>query len=66
MPQGKVKWFDRVKGYGFITADDGRDVFVHYSSIEGEGYRSLEEGAAVTFDIKEGEKGPQAINVKPA
>lgn len=61
--QGKVKWFSNVKGYGFIEQEGGQDVFVHYSSIQGEGYKTLEEGDVVTFDVMQGEKGPQASNV---
>ena len=61
--QGKVKWFSNVKGYGFIEQEGGQDVFVHYSSITGEGYKTLEEGDVVTFDIVESGKGPQAANV---
>ena len=61
--QGKVKWFSNVKGYGFIEQEGGQDVFVHYSSIQGEGYKTLEEGDAVTFEIVQGEKGPQASSV---
>lgn len=60
---GKVKWFNAEKGYGFIEQDDGPDVFVHYSAIEGSGYRSLEEGEVVQFAITEGPKGKQASNV---
>ena len=60
---GKVKWFSNVKGYGFIEQEGGQDVFVHYSSIQGDGYKTLEEGDAVTFEIIQGEKGPQASNV---
>jgi len=61
---GTVKWFNAEKGYGFITRDDGQgDVFVHFSAIVGTGYRTLEEGQKVTFDIVEGEKGPKAQNV---
>ncbi len=63
MSEGTVKWFNPKKGYGFIATPDGRDVFVHYSSISGDGYRSLTEGDSVTFDIVEGEKGPRAENV---
>jgi CspA family cold shock protein len=63
MSEGKVKWFNPRKGYGFIAADDGRDVFVHYSDITGDGYRTLVEGDPVSFDIVEGEKGPRAENV---
>ena len=61
--KGKVKWFSNVKGYGFIEQEGGQDVFVHYSSIQGEGYKKLEEGDAVEFEITQGEKGPQATNV---
>ena len=63
MSEGKVKWFNSRKGYGFIATDDGRDIFVHYASISGEGYRTLAEGDPVTFDIVEGEKGLRAENV---
>ncbi len=63
MPEGKVKWFNPRKGYGFIATADGRDVFVHYSSISGDGYKSLVEGDPVSFDIVEGEKGLRAENV---
>lgn len=61
---GIVKWFDSAKGYGFITRDAGGDIFVHYSGIRGEGYRSLEENARVEFDVTEGQKGLQAIDVE--
>ena len=66
---GKVKWFNESKGYGFITSDDGengqgQDCFVHYSAIEGEGYRTLTEGESVTFDLTQGKKGPAAENVR--
>lgn len=62
--KGKVKWFSNVKGYGFIEKEGGGpDVFVHYSAIQGEGYKTLEEGEIVTFDITQGEKGPQAANL---
>jgi CspA family cold shock protein len=63
MPEGKVKWFNPRKGYGFIVSDDGRDIFVHYSSISGGGYKTLIEGDAVSFDVVEGEKGLRAENV---
>ena len=63
--RGTVKWFNDAKGFGFITAEDGRDLFVHYSAIQGAGFRSLAEGAAVEFDIVDGPKGPQAANVRP-
>lgn len=60
---GKVKWFNSEKGYGFIISEEGNDVFVHYSAIVGEGYKQLEEGQAVTFDLEVGDKGQQAKNV---
>ena len=63
---GNVKWFDNKKGYGFIEQEDGDDVFVHYSAIEEEGFKSLEEGQEVEFEIVEGERGPQAENVTKA
>ncbi len=63
MAQGTVKWFNESKGYGFITVDDGKDVFVHYSAIKGEGFKTLNEGQKVSFDVVNGEKGPQAANV---
>ena len=63
MNKGTVKWFNNQKGYGFITAEDGKDVFVHYSGLNMEGVKSLEEGAAVEFEIADGAKGPQAVNV---
>lgn len=63
MLDGKVKWFNPRKGYGFIATDDGRDIFVHYSSISGDGYKTLIEGDDVTFDVVEGEKGLRAENV---
>ena len=64
MAQGAVKWFNGDKGYGFIAAEGGPDVFVHFSAITGGGYRSLEEGQKVEFDITQGQKGPQAENVR--
>ena len=64
MAQGTVKWFNESKGYGFITADEGKDVFVHYSAIKGEGFKTLNEGQKVSFDVISGEKGPQAANVE--
>lgn len=62
---GKVKWFNADKGFGFIEQEDGDDVFVHFSAIESEGFKSLEEGQEVEFDIVEGNRGPQASNVVP-
>ena len=63
MPEGTVKWFDEKKGYGFIEQEEGPDVFVHFSGINGVGFKSLSEGDRVTFDIEHGEKGPSAVNV---
>ena len=65
MAKGTVKWFNDSKGYGFIQREDGPDVFVHFSAIVGNGFRSLREGQPVEFDITQGPKGPQASNVKP-
>ena len=64
MKNGKVKWFNNVKGYGFITDSEGNDVFVHYTGIIADGYKNLEEGQEVTFDVTQGDRGPQATNVK--
>jgi cold shock protein len=64
MANGTVKWFNDAKGFGFITPESGPDLFVHHSAIIGDGYRSLPEGAAVTFDASQGPKGPQAVNVR--
>jgi CspA family cold shock protein len=63
MPSGKVKWFNDSKGYGFIEQESGDDVFVHHSSIQGEGFKTLAEGQAVEFEIEQGQKGPSAVNV---
>jgi CspA family cold shock protein len=61
--KGKVKWFSSKKGYGFIDCEDGRSIFVHYTDIQSDGYKTLSEGDEVTFDVQETEKGPKAINV---
>ena len=63
MANGKVKWFNDSKGFGFITSEDGSDVFVHHTSIQGNGFKSLSEGDKVSFEIENGPKGPKAINV---
>lgn len=63
MEQGTVKWFNADKGFGFIEREGGEDVFVHFSAIQGEGFKSLDEGQAVEFEIEEGNRGPQAANV---
>lgn len=63
MNQGTVKWFNAEKGFGFIEVEGGDDVFVHFSAIQGEGFKTLEEGQSVTFDIEQGNRGPQAANV---
>ena len=63
MNKGTVKWFNAEKGYGFITGEAGKDVFVHFSAIQGEGFKSLEEGQAVEFEVQQGARGPQAANV---
>ena len=63
---GKVKWFNATKGYGFITGDDGIEVFVHYTSINSDGFKTLEDGQTVEYEVIESDKGPQAINVSKA
>lgn len=66
MPTGTVKWFSDDKGFGFITPDEGsKDLFVHHTGISGDGYRSLAEGAQVSYDAESGDKGPKAVNVQP-
>ena len=64
MADGVVKWFSEKKGYGFIEQEDGPDIFVHYTGIDGSGFRAVKEGDKVTFDIEQGQKGPSAVNVK--
>ncbi|MEI2466673.1 cold-shock protein [Niallia taxi] len=66
MEKGNVKWFNGEKGFGFIEREGGDDVFVHFSAIQGEGYKTLEEGQAVTFDVEQGQRGAQASNVRKA
>ncbi|MEK6776357.1 MAG: cold-shock protein [bacterium] len=63
MAEGQVKWFNAEKGYGFISQSEGKDVFVHFSAIQGDGFKSLDEGDKVAFELAEGPKGPQAVNV---
>ncbi|MCC6345776.1 MAG: cold-shock protein [Nitrospirales bacterium] len=63
MAKGTVKWFNETKGFGFITGEDGVDMFVHYSAIQGNGFKSLAEGDKVSFDVEQGPKGPKAVNV---
>jgi CspA family cold shock protein len=66
MAKGTVKWFNEKKGFGFLSQEEGEDVFVHYSSIQNEGFKTLKEGQAVEFEVQDGPKGPQAVNVKLA
>ena len=65
MAEGKVKWFNEKKGFGFIENDEGGDVFVHFSAITGDGFKTIYEGQRISFDIEQGKKGPAAVNVKP-
>ena len=64
MATGTVKWFNNTKGFGFVTSEDGTDAFVHYGDVAGDGFKTLEEGQAVEFELTEGPKGPKAINVQ--
>jgi CspA family cold shock protein len=66
MQQGTVKWFNAEKGFGFIEVEGGDDVFVHFSAIQGDGFKSLDEGQKVTFEVEQGQRGPQATNVNKA
>lgn len=66
MEHGRVKWFNSEKGFGFIERDGGDDVFVHFSAIQSEGYKTLDEGQEVTFEVEQGQRGPQATNVQKA
>lgn len=66
MFKGSVKWFNKEKGFGFVTAEDGADYFVHFTGIIGEGFRTLEEGQAITFKVEDGKKGPMAVEVSLA
>lgn len=63
---GKVKWFNEKKGYGFVTAEDGTEVFVHYTDIKSDGFKTLAEGESITFDVEQGPKGPKAVNIQKA
>ena len=66
MTNGTVKWFNDSKGFGFITGEDGNDVFAHFSAIQGDGFKTLEEGQAVSYDVEDGQRGPQATNIVKA
>lgn len=63
MAQGTVKWFNAEKGFGFISTEEGQDVFAHFSQIQADGFKSLEDGQKVSFDVEEGQRGPQAVNI---
>lgn len=64
MQNGKVKWFSNEKGYGFLEIENGEDIFIHFTAIQGDGYKTLDEGQSVTFEVVEGNRGPQATNVQ--
>ena len=66
MANGTVKWFTATKGFGFITSEDGQDLFAHFSAIQSDGFKSLDEGQKVEFDVEEGQRGPQAVNITKA
>ena len=66
MKIGTVKWFNATKGFGFITSEDGQDLFAHFSAIQSDGFKSLDEGQKVEFDVEEGQRGPQAVNITKA
>ena len=66
MANGTVKWFNATKGFGFITSEDGQDLFAHFSAIQSDGFKSLDEGQKVEFDVEEGQRGPQAVNISKA
>ena len=66
MANGTVKWFNATKGFGFITSEDGQDLFAHFSAIQSDGFKSLGEGQKVEFDVEEGQRGPQAVNITKA
>ena len=66
MANGTVKWFNATKGFGFITSEDGQDLFAHFSAIQSDGFKSLDEGQKVEFDVEEGQRGPQAVNITQA
>ena len=66
MANGTLKWFNATKGFGFITSEDGQDLFAHFSAIQSDGFKSLDEGQKVEFDVEEGQRGPQAVNITKA